>query len=163
MPLQGDTLHRGFKITRVSWMPFLTYQVLIRKYELIGANFEYVGGFGDGPSFRKYPHEPDEINVLEFFDIFTLKENCMSHLFKEPVDDITWLKFKHPGTYTIHFDLICNSFSFELHTRDEIIHFSEHNPKHDINLEKDENCVLVYKQISTIIHAGSKIYVYYNI
>ena len=37
-------------------------------------------------------------------------------------------------------DLISNPFSFELHTRDEIMHFSEHNSKHDIDLEKGENC-----------------------
>ena len=76
------------------------------------------------------------------------------------------LRIKQPGTYTIHFDLIpidSSSFSFELHTRDEIIHFSEHNPKHVINLEKSENCLLVYKKISKIIREGSKIYVYYNI
>ena len=77
--------------------------------------------------------------------MFTLKENCMTHLL-EPVDNITWLRIKRPGTYIIHIDLICNSFSFELHTRGEIIHFSEHNPKHDINLEKGENCLLVYKK-----------------
>ena len=70
----------------------------------------------------------------------------MSHLFEEPADTVTWLKIKQPGTFTIHFDLIySSSFSFKLHTRDEIIHFSEHNPKHDTNHEKDENCVLVYK------------------
>ena len=86
-----------------------------------------------------------------------------SHLLEEPVDDITWLRNKHRGIYTIHFDLIGSydkSFSFELHTRDETIHFSEHNPKHDINLEKGKNCLLVYKIIPTITHAGSKIYVY---
>ena len=74
------------------------------------------------------------------------------------MDDITRLRIKHPGTYTIHFNLICNSFSFELHTRDEVILFSEHNPKHGIHLEKDENCVLVFKQIPRYIRAGSKIY-----
>ena len=75
-------------------------------------------------------------------------------------------KIIQPGTYTIHFDLICSpvlSFSFELHTRDEIIHFSEHNPKQDINLENGENCLLVYKKVPRIITAGSKIYVYHNI
>ena len=78
-----------------------------------------------------------------------------------------WLRIKQPGTYTIHFDLTRDrrdsSFSFELHTRDEIIHFSEHNPKHDINLEKGENCLLVLKTILTFIRTDSKIYVYYNI
>ena len=75
----------------------------------------------------------------------------MSHLLEEPVDDITWLRIKQPGTYTIHFDLIYSgslSFLFELHTREEIIHFSEHNPKHDINLKKGENCLLVFKKKS---------------
>ena len=42
------------------------------------------------------------------------------------------------------------------------MHFFEHNPKHNINLEKDENCLLVYKQ-TPVITAGSKIHVYYNI
>ena len=97
--------------------------------------------------------------------IFTLKEYLI-HLLEEPADDVTWLRIKQPGTYTIHFDLICSpiiSFSSELHTRDEIIHFSEHNPKHDINLEKGENCLLVLKTVPYFIYAGSKIYVYYNI
>ena len=88
------------------------------------------------------------------------------HLFEEPAEDVTWLRIKQPGTYTIHFDLIHDSsfsFSFELHTSDEIIHFSEHNPKRDINLENGENCLLVLKQVPYINNAGSKIYVYYNI
>ena len=49
------------------------------------------------------------------------------------------------------------------YTRDEIIHFSEHNPKHDINLEKGENGLLVHKNVPDYIIGGSKIYVYYNI
>ena len=79
------------------------------------------------------------IMLTLLINMFTLKEYFF-HLFEEPADDVTWLKNKQPGTYTIHFDLIIdpNSFSFELHTRDEIIHFSEHNPKHDISLEKGE-------------------------
>ena len=56
-----------------------------------------------------------------------------------------------------------NSFSFELHTRGEIIHFTEHNPKQDINLEKGENCLLLWRVIPQNIEVGSKIYVYYNI
>ena len=88
----------------------------------------------------------------------------MLHLFEEPAGDYTWLRIKQPGTYTIHLDLISfYSFSFELHTRGEIIHFSEYNPKHDINLEKGENCLLLYKKIPLIISEGSKICVYYNI
>ena len=79
---------------------------------------------------------------FECFDLFTLKENFI-HLLEEPVVSHTKLRNKQPGTYTIHFDVICNSFSFELHTRGEIIHFSEHNPKHDINQKKGENCLLV--------------------
>ena len=106
-------------------------------------------------------HVPDDTNTYEFIDIFTLKSYFI-HLLEEPVDDVTWLKIKQPGTYTIHVYLICSgysSFSFELHTRDEIIHFSEHNAKHDINLEKGENCLLVCKNMPLIIRAGSKIYV----
>ena len=117
-------------------------QVLIRKYEIIDRNFSIVK-LGE-VSFRKHPHEPDDINEFGFFDIFTLTKYFIN-LLEEPVDEVTWLRIKQPGTYTLHFDLIPNSFSFELHTRDEIIHFSEHNPKHNINLEKGENCLLVYK------------------
>ena len=45
----------------------------------------------------------------------------------------------------------------------KIIHFSEHNPKHDINLEKGENCIFEFKIVPKIIRAGSKIYVNYNL
>ena len=104
------------------------------------------------------------LTLMIFFFIFIFKEYFM-HLFEEPIDYKTWLRIKQPGTYTIHFDLIIDptSFSLELHTRDEKIHFSEHNPKHDIYLEKGENCILVLKNLPAIIRAGSKIYVYYNI
>ena len=114
--------------------------------------------------FFKRQRESDDINQFRFIDIFTRKEYLI-HLFENPVDDVTWLRIKQRGTYIIHFDLISssNSFSFELHTSDEIIHFSEHNPKHNINLEKGKNCLSVYKRIPWIIRAGSKIYVYYNI
>ena len=81
-------------------------QVLIRKYEITGLGFEYVGG----NLFRKHPHEPDDTNTYGLFDIFTLKEYFI-HLLEEPVDDVTWLRNKQPGTYTIHFDLIPNCFS----------------------------------------------------
>ena len=144
-------------------------QVLIRVYELIDINIEHLGlihtDVGEriiGALFRKYPHEPADLNDFECFYILTLKENFI-HLFEEPADNFTWLSIKQSRTYTIHFDLICNSFSFELHTIDGIIHFFEHNPKHDINLEKDENCLLVYKQIPRFISEGSKLYIYYNI
>ena len=161
-------------------------QVLIRKYELIDTDFEKFttlhhgggGGIRTTFSFVKHPLIPDTIDDLEgtiedlestidefkFFDIFTLKEYFI-HLLEEPVDDVTWLRIKQPGTYTIYFDLIINPYSFssELHTRDEIIHFSEHNPKHNINLEKGENCLLVHKNMPDLIRAGSKIYIYYNI
>ena len=93
--------------------------------------------------FTTYPIVDDH-NTYEFIDTCTFKEYFF-HLLVEPVDDSTWLRIKQPGTYTIQFDLINYSFSFELHTRDEIIHFSEHNPKHVINLEKGENCLLVLK------------------
>ena len=121
--------------------------------------------------FIKYPIRLDDTNTYEFIDMYTHKEYFL-HLLEEPVDDYTWFRIKQPGTYTMHFDIIGssyvnsshgNSFSFRLHTRGEIIHFSEHNPKRDINLEKGENCVLTTKDIPEIIRAGSKIYVYYNI
>ena len=148
----------------------------------IGADFNlsHAKGddFGTTAWFVKDLHEPDDIITYKLFEIFTLKEYFF-HLFEEPIDDTTWLRIKHPGTYTIHFDLICSSrfvlidssfdndpsysFSFELHTKGKIIHFSEHNPKHGIHLEKGENCLLVYKRIPQTIRAGSKIYVYYNI
>ena len=86
-------------------------------------------------------------------------KNIFFHLFEEPADDVTWLRIKQPGTYTIHSDLIfydhlLNSFSFELHTRDEIIHFSEDNPKYNFNLEKGENSVLVCKKVPDYVRAG---------
>ena len=85
-------------------------------------------------------------------------------IFEEPADGITWLKIKQPGPYTIHFDLIYSiSFSIELHTRDETIHFSEHNQKHDINMEKDEYCALLFKRVPHIMREHSKLYVYHNI
>ena len=121
-------------------------QVLIREYVIIDTDFSL-------------------LDTYIFFQIFTLKEYFI-HLLEEPVDDTTWLRIKQPVTYTIHFDLIPidpSSFSFDLHTRDEIINFSEHNTKHDINLEKNENCVLLFELISQIIRIGSKIYVYYKI
>ena len=138
-------------------------QVLIRKYEIIGTDFRtYIAGEEGRALYNKYPLLHDT-NGYEFINIFMLKEYFL-HLLEKPVDDVTWLRIKQPGTYSIHFDLICfSSFSFELHTRDEIIHFSEHNPKRDINLEKGENCLLVLKTVLSIIGAGSKIYVYYNI
>ena len=132
--------------------------LIIREYEITGIDFEHVGE----ALFRKYPRTRNDINEFRFIDIFTLKEYLI-HLFEEPADTVTWFKIKEPGTYTIHFDLIPNLFSFHLHTRDEIIHFSEHNPKHDINLEKGENCILSINEIPRIITTGSKIYVYYNI
>ena len=94
-------------------------------------------------------------------NFLTLKK-IFIHLLEEPVDAVTWLRIKQPGTYTIHFDLCSgySSFSFELHRRDEVIHFSEHNPKYDINLEKGENCVLVYNEIPQIISAGLKKYMF---
>ena len=146
-------------------------QVLLRKYELLDADFyEYYNLAGAdegiiGGYFVKYPTSPSEIVDIQYFiDMFTLKE-FFSHLFEEPADDVTWLRIIQPGTHTIHFDLIIEhgSFSFELHTRGEIIHFSEHSPKHDINLERGENCLLVYKKIPQYTRRGSKIHVYYNI
>ena len=63
--------------------------------------------------FRKYPHVPDNTNEFRaIVDIFTLKEYFI-HMLEEPVDDITWLRFKQSGTYTKHFDCAGhNSFSF---------------------------------------------------
>ena len=58
-------------------------QVLIRKYEIIGADFEssrvtciYTerGHIGTSFLFEKYPLVPDDINNYEFIDIFVLKE-----------------------------------------------------------------------------------------
>ena len=164
MPLQGDMLHRGckhsvmkFKMKRVSWMPFKTFlgvennQELIRIYELTDTDTERV---------IRLPL--DERG--QFIEMFTLREYFI-HLFEESVDTVTWLRIKQLGTHTINFDLISFSplsFSFELHTKDEIIRFSEHNPNHDIILGTGENCVLVYKTTPGI-RAGSKIYVYYNL
>ena len=91
-------------------------QVLIRKYEIIGTDFEFLDpvNLGEGARFvgvrfRKYPHEPDDTNKTRFINIFTLKEYFI-HLLEEPVDTATWLRSKQPGTYTIHFDLIDSSY-----------------------------------------------------
>ena len=111
-------------------------QVLIREYEIIGTDFEHIvrlrmdeegRNIGTSFLFRKHPHTRDDVNEFRLFDMFTLKENFI-HLLEEPVDDNTWLRIKQSGTYTINFDLIGassygNSFSFELNTRGEIIHF----------------------------------------
>ena len=156
-------------------------QVLIKKYELIDTYIEKSTTMHHGGgrrirttfSFVKRPLIADTIEDLggtidefEFVDMFTLKEYFI-HLLEESADGVTWLRIKQPGTYTVHFDLIIdpNSFSSELHTRDEITHFSEHNPKHNINLEKGKKCILVHKNMPYLIRAGSKIYmyVYYNI
>ena len=67
-------------------------QVLIREYEIIDTDFESfrVGRYDEREIvniwFRKHPLQPDEIDEFEFFDMFTLKENFMSHLLEEPVD-----------------------------------------------------------------------------
>ena len=121
-------------------------QVLIRVYELIDTDIECIvrlrldeRGQFIGALFRKYPREPVEMDEFDFFFILTLKENFMLHLLEEPVDDITWLRIKQPGTYTIHFDRICNSFSFELHTRDEIIH----------SLNTIQNMILIWRRVKT--------------
>ena len=125
-------------------------QVLIREHEITDTDFRHITGDGS-VLFIKYPHQQDDTNTYEFIDIFTLKSwmgGYRIYLLEAPVDDVTWLRIKQSGTYVIHFDLIIDpcSVSFELHTRVEIKHFSEHNPKHDINLEKGENCLLVWKQ-----------------
>ena len=73
-------------------------QVLIREYEIIGTDFEFLdpvnlgeGGRFVGVRFRKYPHEPDDTNKIRFIIIITLKEYFI-HLLEEPVDTATWLK-----------------------------------------------------------------------
>ena len=94
--------------------------VLIRKYEIIDTDFEHNVRLrideegrviGTSFSYRKHPHVPDDTNTYGFIGIFTLKEYFL-HLFEEPVDDVTWLRIKQPGTYTIHFDLIIDPSSF---------------------------------------------------
>ena len=148
-------------------------QELIRECEIIGTDFVHIVRFRideegrniEAPFlFMNYPSTRDEIEEFEFLDTFTLKE-YLKHLLEKLADDVTWLRIKQPGTYTIHFDLIIQrtSFSFELHTRDMVILFFEHNRKCDINLEKGENCLLVYKDVPDFMGAGSKIYVYYNL
>ena len=107
-------------------------QVLRRKYEIIGVNFDLVGGYYGNPNdresyiavdrFEKYPPGSGDFADYKFIDMFTLTEYFI-HLSEEPVDVSTWLRIKQPGIYTIHFDLILhdlirNTFSFELHTRD---------------------------------------------
>ena len=58
-------------------------QVLIRKYEIIGADFRHITSAGDGSGFFiEYPHELDDTNTYEYIDIFTLQEYFI-HLLKE--------------------------------------------------------------------------------
>ena len=144
-------------------------QILIRKYEIIGSNFERFITYGEEGRVTKVvvvkaPRPRDDTSEFGFIDIFTLKEYFF-YLLEEPVDDVTWLRIKQPGTYTLHFDIISgsNSFSFGLDTRGKRIHFIEHNPKRNINLEKGENCYLRIERIQSTTRAGSEIYVYYNI
>ena len=94
-------------------------------YELLDADCVKDITYGEGGryiSFVNRLHVLDDTNTYEFIDIFTLKEYFI-HLLEKPVDDVTWLRIKQPGTYAIHFDHIIdpNSFSFALHTRDETI------------------------------------------
>ena len=143
-------------------------QVLIREYEIIGTNFENfrVGRYDERGfidiRFRKHTIPPDDTNEFRFIAIFTLKEYFI-HLLEEPVDQIIWLRIKQPGTYAIHLDHITDSFAFTHKRRDNTFHFSEHNPKHAINLEKGENCLLTYRVVPRMFTPGSKIYVYDNI
>ena len=83
-------------------MSILEWLVFIQKEGHLGTSF----------LFRTYLRTQDFSNTYEFLDMFTLKEYFI-HLLEEPVGDVTWLRIKQPGTYTIHFDLIPNSFSFE--------------------------------------------------
>ena len=136
-------------------------QVLISKYEIIDTDFklnrwERAGEKITRALFMKHPHEPTDTDTYEVFETFTLKEYFI-HVLEEPIDDSTWLRIKQSGAYTIHFDLITDSFSFELHTRGEITHFSEHNPRHAINLEKGENCLLVHKNVNTMTYSGHNV------
>ena len=93
-------------------------QVLTREYEIIGTDFLMFirerENIGNSFVFRKYPAIEDT-NNYEFLYLFTLKEYFI-HLFEEPADDVTWLRIKQPGTYTIHFDLIseCSGSFFHL-------------------------------------------------
>ena len=117
-------LHRGFKhsvmkfkIKRVSFdalqnfLGVVNNQVLIRKYEidtlfrsLREAFHTEKGNIVPSLVFRKFPLVRDDTNAHEFIDMFRLKEYFL-HLFEEPADDVTWVRIKPPGTYTIHFDL----------------------------------------------------------
>ena len=72
-------------------------QVLIRKYEIIGADFESSRvtrihterrHIGTSFLFRKYPLV-DDTNDYEFIDTFMLKQYFF-HLFEEPADDVIW-------------------------------------------------------------------------
>ena len=103
--------------------------VLIRAYEIIGTDSEHNVRLhideegriiGTSFLFRKHPHVPNDTNEFgSIFDIFTLKDYFI-YLLEEAVDDITWLRIKQPGTYTIHFDLMragYSSFSFVTHKR----------------------------------------------
>ena len=77
-------------------------QVLIREYEIIGADFAKLTTYGEEGRvinilFVKYPRMTDDTNTYEFIDIFMLKEYFF-HLLEEPVDTVTRLRIKQPGT-----------------------------------------------------------------
>ena len=98
----------------LNFLGVVNNQVLISKYEIIDTDFGFLdpvnlgeGGRFVGVRFRKYPHVSDDTNKIRF-NIFTLKEYFI-HLLEEPVDTVTWLKIKQPGTYIIYFDLIGSS------------------------------------------------------
>ena len=59
------------------------------KYELTDTGIRFVYDFEDVSSFRKYPDEPDDIDLHGYLNVFMLKETFMLHLLEEPVDDIT--------------------------------------------------------------------------
>ena len=61
-------------------------------------------------------------------------KNIFFHLFEKPADDVTWLRIKQSGTYTIHFELF--PFLFKLHTRD------------DISLNTIQNIILIWRRMN---------------
>ena len=96
-------LHRGFKHSVMKFQDKKSKlgafqnlfgvennQVLIRKYEIIGIDFDHVGGYYGNPNdkesfiavdrFKKYPPDLGDFADYEFINIFTQKEYIFIYL-----------------------------------------------------------------------------------
>ena len=64
--------------------------------------------------FQKYPPGlGNDFGDYKSNDMFALKE-YFYHLFEAPADDVTWLRIKQPGTYTILLYILISSVLYFL-------------------------------------------------